>query len=32
VTVTCDQVVLTGFFPDALIPKTLTVSAEMRHE
>jgi Flp pilus assembly protein TadG len=32
VTVTCAQVVLTGFFPAALIPRTLTVSAEMRHE
>ena len=32
VTVTCDAVVLTKFFPAALIPRTLTVSTEMRHE
>jgi Flp pilus assembly protein TadG len=32
VTVSCNQVVLTGFFPAALIPTTLTVSTEMRHE
>lgn len=30
--VTCSQVVLTKFFPASLIPRTLAVSAETRHE
>lgn len=30
--VTCANVVLTRFFPETLVPRTLTVSAEMRHE
>lgn len=32
VDVTCTNVVLTRFFPATLIPRSLTVSAEMRHE
>jgi Flp pilus assembly protein TadG len=32
VKVTCKQTVVTKFFPEALIPRTLTVSAEIRHE
>jgi Flp pilus assembly protein TadG len=32
VDVTCTDVVLTRFFPPALVPRTVSVSAEMRHE
>lgn len=32
VQVTCTQTVVTKFFPAALVPRTLTVSAEIRHE
>jgi Flp pilus assembly protein TadG len=32
VNVTCTNVVLTYFFPATLVPRTLTVGAEMRHE
>jgi Flp pilus assembly protein TadG len=32
VQVTCGDTVLTKFFPEALVPRTLTVSAEIRHE
>lgn len=32
VDVTCSNVVLTRFFPATLVPRTLSVSAEMRHE
>lgn len=32
VDVTCTDVVLTRFFPPSLVPRTITVGAEMRHE
>jgi Flp pilus assembly protein TadG len=32
VDVTCTNVVLTYFFPATMVPRSLTVSAEMRHE
>lgn len=32
VSVSCTQVVLTSFFPASLIPRSLTVSAQNRHE
>jgi Flp pilus assembly protein TadG len=32
INVTCANTVLTNFFPATLVPRTLTVSAEMRHE